>query len=40
VYRTSGKKKEQVATIANVKDNINVTLDNPSMEDLSKMDYI
>gem|GEM_PF-27107 len=40
VYRTSGKKKEQIATISNVKESINVTIDNPSLEDLSKMDYL
>ena len=40
VYRTSGKKKEQIATISNVKESINVTIDNPTLEDLSKMDYL
>ncbi len=40
VYRTTGKKKEQVATISNVKQSMTVKLDNPAMDDLSKMDYI
>jgi 2-oxoglutarate ferredoxin oxidoreductase subunit delta len=40
VYRTSGKKKETVATISNVKETTKITIDNPTMEDLSKMDYL
>ena len=40
VYRTSGKKKEQIATISNVRESVNVTIDNPSMEDLTKLDYL
>lgn len=41
VYRTSGKKKEQIASISNVKESINVTIDsNPTLDDLSKMDYL
>lgn len=40
VYRTSGKKKDLVATISNVQENINVKIDNPTMDDLSKMDYL
>jgi 2-oxoglutarate ferredoxin oxidoreductase subunit delta len=40
VYRTGGKKKEQIATISNVKESITVTIDNPAQDDLSKMDYL
>jgi 2-oxoglutarate ferredoxin oxidoreductase subunit delta len=41
VYRTSGKKKEQIATISNVKSNITVNIEeNPSAKDLRNMDYI
>lgn len=40
VYRTSGKKKEQIATISGVQSSITVKLDNPASDDLSKMDYL
>ena len=40
VYRETSKKKELVATISNVQSSLNVKIDNPSMEDLSKMDYV
>lgn len=40
VYRTSGKKKDLVATISNVSDSINVKIDNPTLDDLSKMEYL
>jgi 2-oxoglutarate ferredoxin oxidoreductase subunit delta len=41
VYRTTGKKKELVAKVSNVKSNIVINIDeNPSAEDLRNMDYI
>ena len=40
VYRTNAKKKELVAEIKNVQSSMTVKIDNPSMEDLSKMDYL
>lgn len=42
VYRKTGKKKEQIATISNVKSNItvNISEDNPGKKDIQKMDYI
>ena len=40
VYRENKKKKELVATISNVQSSMQVKIDNPSKEDLSKMDYL
>ena len=40
VYRTSGKKKVQIATISNVKSSIEIKIDNPVSDDLKKMDYL
>ncbi len=40
VYRENKKKKELVATISNVQSSMKVKIDNPSKEDLSKMDYL
>lgn len=40
IYRTSGKKKEKIATITDVKEDTRIVLDNPSMDDLKKMDYL
>ncbi len=41
VYRTTGKKKVQIATITNVKTNLVVNVeDNPCYDDLKHMDYI
>ena len=40
VYRENKKKKDLVATISNVQSSINVKIDNPSLEDLTKMDYV
>jgi ribosomal protein S9 len=41
VYRTTGKKKELIAKLTNVKSNIEIKVDeNTAAEDLKKMDYI
>ncbi len=41
VYRNSGKKKVQIATISNVNANLMVNVEeNPSIDDLRNMDYI
>jgi len=41
VYRSSGKKKEEIAEIKNVKSSIKVTIeDNPGKDDLRDMEYI
>jgi 2-oxoglutarate ferredoxin oxidoreductase subunit delta len=40
VYRTVLKKRELVAEIKNVTSSITVTIDNPVVEDLRKMEYL
>lgn len=41
VYRTTGKKKQLVAEVKNVKSNLVINVEeNPSAEDLKKMDYV
>jgi len=40
VYREDVKKKKLVATISNVQSSMTVKIDNPTTEDLSKMDYL
>lgn len=40
VYRTVLKKRELIAEIKNVTSSITVTIDNPAIEDLRKMEYL
>jgi 2-oxoglutarate ferredoxin oxidoreductase subunit delta len=40
VYREDKKKKNLVATISNVQSSMKINIDNPTKEDLSKMDYL
>src|SRR5512143_4032453 len=40
VYRTVLRKKELIAEIKNVTSSITITIDNPVVEDLRKMEYL
>ncbi|MGC8857967.1 MAG: 4Fe-4S dicluster domain-containing protein [Ignavibacteria bacterium] len=41
VYRTSGKKREEIAEIKNVRSSIKVTIEeNPGSDDLKRMEYL
>jgi 2-oxoglutarate ferredoxin oxidoreductase subunit delta len=40
VYRTKPRKREMIAEITNVQSSINLTIDNPAIEDLQRMEYL
>ena len=40
VYRTTPRKRELVAEIKNVQSSISLTIDNPVVQDLQRMDYL